>query len=320
MTAAISPTATGSITNTATVSPPVGVTDPNSGNNSATDVDTLTTRIVRIVSSSAALGSIVNLPVELDSLGNENALGFSVIFNPALLSNPQAVLGADATGATLATNPTQAASGRFGVGLLLPAGQKFAAGKRQVVILSFTIVALSAPMTAAVEFADQPVKREVVDPSAVVLPAAYAGAIVTILPGLEGDVSPRPNGSNELTIADWVQTALFVAGIDTPAIGNEFQRADTAPKSTKGDGSINVLDLSQTGRYVIGLDPPTSAGGPSSPIPSLIAGNFLYQADLAQILPAREVRVVSDGIERGQNGTVTIEFFSLGTEKRLQTS
>src|SRR5207249_698808 len=38
----IDPAATGSITNTATVSPPSGVTDANSANDTATDTDTLT--------------------------------------------------------------------------------------------------------------------------------------------------------------------------------------------------------------------------------------------------------------------------------------
>nr|WP_290225174.1 hypothetical protein [Trichocoleus desertorum] len=38
----ISPTATGSVVNTATVAAPTGVTDPNTGNNSSTDTDTVT--------------------------------------------------------------------------------------------------------------------------------------------------------------------------------------------------------------------------------------------------------------------------------------
>src|SRR5947208_2644717 len=42
LTLAISPTLTGTLSNTATVGPPAGVTDPNTGNNSATDTDTLT--------------------------------------------------------------------------------------------------------------------------------------------------------------------------------------------------------------------------------------------------------------------------------------
>src|SRR5207248_479038 len=42
LTLAVSPSATGSLSNTATVSPPGGVTDPTPGNNGATDTDTLT--------------------------------------------------------------------------------------------------------------------------------------------------------------------------------------------------------------------------------------------------------------------------------------
>src|SRR5262249_44498783 len=42
LTGTIDPAATGSLTNTAHVAPPPGVTDPNPGNNNATDTDTLT--------------------------------------------------------------------------------------------------------------------------------------------------------------------------------------------------------------------------------------------------------------------------------------
>src|SRR5262249_52328009 len=42
LTLAIGATATGSFSNTATVAPPAGVTDPTGGNNSSTDTDTLT--------------------------------------------------------------------------------------------------------------------------------------------------------------------------------------------------------------------------------------------------------------------------------------
>lgn len=317
--AAIGATASGSVSNSATVSPPAGVTDPVLGNNSATDVDTITARIVRIVSSSGAPGIVVSLPVEIDSQGDENAIGFSVVFDPTILGNPQATLGADAAGATLATNPTQVSSGRFGIGLLLPPGQSIVAGRRQIVILRFTIAAGAAPTMTTIDFIDQPVKREIVDKSVVVLPAIYLGGKVTVVPGFEGDVSPRPNGNMELTIGDWAQIQRFVAGIDLPAIGSEFQRVDTAPKASLGDGVLTASDVVQGGRYAIGLDPPTPAGGPSSPLPQPLL-SFLSAADALQLLPIREVRAIGDGIERGQNGTVAIEFASLGTENAITFS
>ena len=59
LTVAISPTATGSLSNTATVSPPAGVTDPNSTNNSATDIDLLTPQADLSITKSDGVSSVV---------------------------------------------------------------------------------------------------------------------------------------------------------------------------------------------------------------------------------------------------------------------
>ncbi|HSE20029.1 MAG TPA: hypothetical protein VLB68_00170, partial [Pyrinomonadaceae bacterium] len=85
--------------------------------------------------------------------------------------------------------------------------------------------------------------------------------------GFEGDVSPRPNGNNtgSVSISDWVQVGRFAAGLDTPAAGSEFQRADCAPRTTLGNGSISISDWVQAGRYAAGLDPVPGAGGPTAP-------------------------------------------------------
>ena len=61
--------------------------------------------------------------------------------------------------------------------------------------------------------------------------------------------------------ADWTQVGRFVVGLDVPAPGNEFQRADCAPRNSFGDGQIKASDWVQAGRYVVGLDPITPAGG-----------------------------------------------------------
>src|SRR4029453_5237875 len=121
--------------------------------------------------------------------------------------------------------------------------------------------------TPTVGFTDSPTLRRVAYTNNATLSATYTPGTVTIVPGaqgFEGDVSPRPNGNNSLTIADWVQTGRFPAGFDTPAAGGEFQRADTAPRSTLGNGSITIADWVQTGRYAAGLDPVTPAGGPTT--------------------------------------------------------
>lgn len=58
-----------------------------------------TARAVRIASSTDAPTGEVKAPIELESQGDENALGFSLAFDPATLKNPQVALGADANGA-----------------------------------------------------------------------------------------------------------------------------------------------------------------------------------------------------------------------------
>lgn len=86
--------------------------------------------------------------------------------------------------------------------------------------------------------------------------------------GFEADVSPRPNGNNNgaITVADWTQLGRFSAALDTLTAGNEFQRADCAPRSSLGDGRITLTDWVQAGRYASALDPATAAGGPSVPV------------------------------------------------------
>ncbi len=230
-----------------------------------------TPRIVRVLAAGAPSGATVNAPIELVSQNDENAIGFSLSFDPAVLSNPQVALGSDAAGASLNVNTSQAAQGRVGLVVALPTGQKFAAGSRQVAVVSFTIAANTMAATTPINFSDQPVRREVVAVNGATLPARYEAGVVTIIQGYEADVSPRPNGNGTLTVSDWTQLGRFAVGLDTAANGNEFQRADCAPLATFGDGVISVADYVQAGRYAAGLDPIVAAGGPTAPNARLAA-------------------------------------------------
>jgi hypothetical protein len=100
----------------------------------------------------------------------------------------------------------------------------------------------------------------------------------------EADVAPRPGGSGTLLVSDWVQAGRFSVGLDTPAPGSEFQRADSAPRATLGDGLINVADWVQAGRYSVGLDPPTPPGGPAMIAAAPFQRSFQFQ-------PAREIQI-----------------------------
>jgi hypothetical protein len=125
---------------------------------------------------------------------------------------------------------------------------------------------------------------------------AVADAATTVLGGaFEADVAPRPNGNNNgtVTVTDLTQTGRFVAGLDIPdqpVATNEFQRADSAPRSINGDGALTVADITQAGRYVAGLDALQGIGGPltmSLASPSKKAESGFRLSSTREIHPTR---------------------------------
>lgn len=283
-------------------------------------------RIVRVAAASGAVGGTINIPIEIVSQGDENAIGFSLTFDAAVLGNPVATLGSDATGATINTNASQAAQGRFGLALAFPASQKFTAGVRQLAVVTFSVAGSANFGTTNLGFGDQPVVREVADTSANALTTTFTGGAVTLTKGFEADVNPRPDGDNngQITITDWVQVGKFVAGLDTAAPGSEFQRADCAPRSGLGDGRISIIDWAQAGRYAAALDPATPAGGPSAAASSLasvsksgaIASKWFNVEELLREIPTIRAQIKPTTDNR-QSTTIPITIEATGNENAL---
>jgi hypothetical protein len=119
-----------------------------------------------------------SVAVELVAQGDENALSFSVTFDPALVHFTSASLGSGASGAALIQNTTLAGSGNLGfvVGLFPPA--TFAAGTQQLVRLNFASVSYSN--NAALAFGASPVPQGLADSSANVLPANFQNATLAV--------------------------------------------------------------------------------------------------------------------------------------------
>ena len=280
----------------------------------------LPTRIVRVVDASGNPGGRVTVPIQLNSQGDENALSFSLTFDPAILKNPVAALGSDAVGASLNFNSSQVTQGHLGILLALPANQRFTSGIREIVKVTFDVIA-NAAISTTVGFGDQPIPREVVSVGANPLSAIYtAGTItITLCGGFEADVAPRPNGNNDgsVTLADWVQVGRFVARLDQLVDGCEFQRADCAPKETKGDGRLSVADWTQAGRYAAGLDAVMPAGGPTSPtsLLALAARIGRTAADARdEIANARLLYLAETAIEYGASKSIAVSLDTRGDE------
>ena len=105
------------------------------------------TRELRVVNVTAASGSSVTVALDLVAQGNENALGFSLNFNNAILTNPQVKAGSAAPNVSPLVNSNQVANGRLGIVIVLPANQVFPVGIRQIATVTFTIPA-GAPIGA----------------------------------------------------------------------------------------------------------------------------------------------------------------------------
>ncbi len=80
--------------------------------------------------------------------------------------------------------------------------------------------------------------------------------------GFEADLMPRPAGDNVVGLSDWVMAGRLMARLEVARTQSEFQRADCAPRASRGDGQLTVLDWVQAGRYAAGLDGLTQAEGP----------------------------------------------------------
>jgi len=268
--------------------------------------------------TNAQSGATVNVPVSLAANGNENGLSFSLDFDTNSLTYVSTALGSGASGATLLTNATQAASGKLGVILALPPGQTFAAGPQEMVEVTFMTAVRTNNFSTTLSFGDVPIGRELSDASGNLLTATYASGVVWIqAASFEGDVSPRPNGDKALTLRDWVQEGRFVAGLDYPTNASEFQRADCAPRATLGDGAITVIDWVQVGRYAAQLDPLTVAGGPTNYVSP--GGNVskpgsppVTPHDVTCVLEVANTMVI-----QGLTGTASVLLGSMGNENAL---
>ena len=277
--------------------------------------------VVRMGSVTGFSGGIVSVPVELVSQGIENALGFSINFDPAKLEFRGAELAPDAVGSQLIQNLALAAQGRGGVALGLAAGQKFPPGVLQILKLSFAIKEGLPESEIPLTYGDSPIAREVSDVSAVALGAEFKPGSVTVAPpGFEADVAPRqaPNNDGTVRTTDWVQVGRFVAGLDAVNAGGEFQRADCAPRASFGDGRLTATDWVQAGRYAAGLDPVVRAAGPSAPSVASSAHDRTKAGLAGPIL--RKVRLPELMVDSGEKVSVPILMESQGDENALGMS
>lgn len=136
--------------------------------------------VIQMVSNYVAGGSTLTMPVLVTANGNENALGFSLNFDTTKLIYAGAILGSGASDAVLLPNTSLVASGKLGVSLALPPNETLAAGRQQVVQVSFVAAVLSNTAPTTISFGDQPTPRQLWDTQLTSLSAVYSNSPVLI--------------------------------------------------------------------------------------------------------------------------------------------
>jgi len=280
---------------------------------------TVTKRRLYLSGTSGSAGTTVTLSVEIDAQGNEQAVGFSLTYDPAVIVVTKFT---DQSGlsSVLLPNLSAAESGKVGVAWSLVTGA-IPAGTRSLITVELTIASGASGGSYTIEIGDDPAVAAVSDTNTTVVDTAFQAGTITVSTGFEGDVAGRPNGDQKLVINDWVQVGRFVVGLDQIGSASEFQRTDTAPRVVEGslvlgDNKIIINDWVQAGRYVVGLDAKTGAGGPVGTFATQSLNRnqtILLQADLSTRVRGRvrrEGNEVAVGVNLESEGNVAAVGFS----------
>ncbi|MBI1765201.1 MAG: hypothetical protein HYR56_27630 [Acidobacteria bacterium] len=260
-------------------------------------------RVVRVANASAAPGSTATVAVELVAQGNENALSFSLSFNPAVLTNPVVTAGNGAPNLSLVPNPNQVASGRLGLIISLPAGQSFAAGTRQLANVAFAIPANAPTGATTVDFGSQPIGREISDPNANELTATYTSGTVTVQSGQSNPVPTLASVSPNSTTAGNAAFTLAVTGTNfvngATVRWNGADRPTTFGSATQLTAAIPATDVAAAGTAQVTVFNPAPGGGVSSAVPFTINGLTVSvsAASFARDIVAAEMIVAMFGVD-----------------------
>lgn len=187
----------------------------------------------------------VVVPLILTADGAENALGWSLSFNPARLQFQQALLGEGAADAVLQLNLTQLGAGRLGVALARPADQAFPGGAATVLELHFR--AQGGAGTTTLQFVDAPISRETVDVHGAGMATSYVDGTVTIAELLPPVVTMEPADRAAYAGAN----AIFRVQADSAApVTYQWQRAGVdLPGETTARLVLRQVHAADAGSY-----------------------------------------------------------------------
>lgn len=232
-------------------------------------------RVVRVVNVEALQGQTVNVPIELDAQGDENAVVFTINFDPAVLTAPTVTLGVDALTATQANDFSQAAIGVIGIGLQLPGGAVFSQGTKQIVNLSFTIPPATPFGVYPVTFGNQIYAPRVADAANVTLTTTFLNGEVRVVP---------PNPVPRIVTLNPTSAEAGGGGFNLLITGTNFThtsivRWNNSVRTTRYISPSQLIavilsaDIASIGTATVTVFNPAPGGGTSNPAQFQITAN-----------------------------------------------
>lgn len=140
-------------------------------------------RKLKIVANKFRRGQIAEVKIKFKSLGNENALGFTLFFDPTVASFSDVVAVNAAANATLQVNARDAASGRVGIAIAQSAGNSFLQGTYNIIKVRLLVLPASKTSSTFLQFGDGPIIREVADVNATIVSVVYFDLSVPVRGG-----------------------------------------------------------------------------------------------------------------------------------------
>jgi sugar lactone lactonase YvrE len=197
-------------------------------------------------------GDVVRLPVALDAQGDESALGFSLSYDPELLTFVDLQLTGPATNANVAPAVQRAEEGVVGLALVWPANQVVPAGLHTVAEVLFSSAAGGQSVTTTVVLGDEPMPRGVAGTDAGVLAADFStAALVSLLVAEEAPGAPEaPSGLSAVAVAT---NQINLAWTDTASNENGYRLMRRAEAGAWTE--IVTLSAGATSYEDVGLEP-----------------------------------------------------------------
>ena len=269
----------------------------NAAGSATSAVATLTVqRVVRAGTTNGPTGNLVEMPVQLLAAGDENAVGFSLDFDPAQMTAVGVAPGGSLHGAALNVNTNQ--PGHVGVVVAQPNNAVFGFGTQEIARVQFLLG--QQPGTNVPTWSDVPITRDVADTNANSLTAQYLpGAVgIQLMPP---QVSRQP-AAQTVWVGDSVTFDLAVSGSKPMSWQWQKNGADLS-SATNAALTITNVQSSDGGNYSVRI---SSAAGVASSGSALLtvlsARSDLFVSEVTA--PATAVA--------GQTVPVTWKLFNIG--------